>query len=423
MSLKYFILLVIVPQLSLGATYYLSPAGSDTNPGTLSKPWKTLDRLQDAQSILKAGDIIYFRGGNYIINDSTKRDYYSWNSAKTATAAAPISYKNYPGEKPIIVGDRRTKSPGTLIYLQNYVTIDGLTFQETSGQRLAGGHGDDPNKRHNGYAWTAISTWATGVAIRNVSIQGWTLGMFYAGSKIIFEKNRITNTRSHRLYISGSSGIFRNNILEGTYGYWNQQGFQVQYLKAVGNKIHNNIIYEGKANGFVLSGQVSNNNVFINPGNKSASVSGPGVMIGLWCEDGPTGLGNKVYNNTFMGMTKNAVLSDPLTPKCNGIRPASRVEMRDNIFYPSNKIAVGLTQNYTNIKNNIFYNISNSAPSGNRLVDPLLVNSRGTTSASAMLRSGSPAIDAGKSTLFPSSDYNGRKRPQGKTYDIGAFEY
>lgn len=427
MTTKYSLLLLFfLPQVAWSTAYYMSPTGSDTNSGTsTSKPWKTLDRLQVAQSILKAGDVVYFRGGNYVIKDTTVRDYYSW---KGGTTSAPIKYMRYLSETPVIVGDRRTKSPGMLIYLQSYVTVDGLSFTETSGQRLAGGHGDDPNKRSNGKDWTPLASWATGVVVRNVSITGWMVGMYYQGDKLLFERNKVMNTRSHRLYIAGKNGIFRNNTLGGSYGYFNQQGFQVQYETAIGNKIYNNIISEGMATGFVLSGKVSYNqiynNVFINPGNKLASVTGGGSMIGLWCEDGPMGVGNKVYNNTFMGKTKSAMMSDPLITKCGTTRPAAKVEIRDNIFYPAKALLSGLTKSYSNINNNILYNLSGTAPSGNITgKNPLLVNPLGLTAASAMLKIGSPATNKGKSALFPPGDYNGRKRPQGGIYDLGAFEF
>ena len=407
------------------AAYYMSPTGNDSNAGTLAAPWKTLDRLQKAQSIIRPGDTIYFRGGDYVFNNSSARTYYTWSA--TGTASTPIFYKNYPGEKPVIVGDRTIGPGGTMIYLQNYQTIDGLNFRETDAQRLAGGHRDDPNVRSSTNAWTALSTWATGIVVRNVTIQGFKLGMFYKGDKLLFENNRVSNTRSHRLYISGANGIFRNNVLDGSYGYWNQQGFQMQYVTAVGNKIYGNLIMEGKATGVVFSGRISYNevfnNVFINPGNKPDSVNGPGTAGATWCEDGPMGPGNKFYNNTLIGRSKNGLIGDPLTGKCAGVRPASQIEIRDNIFYPSTPVRVGLsTHSFPNIHGNIFYNISGSAPAGNRLINPQLVNPLGLNADSAKLLSNSPAIGA-ESGTSPSEDFAGVKRPIGGASDVGAFEY
>ena len=49
----------------LGKKYYMSPLGKDTNSGTsVNFPWKTLVRLQAAQSILKPGDAVFFSWWN-----------------------------------------------------------------------------------------------------------------------------------------------------------------------------------------------------------------------------------------------------------------------------------------------------------------------------------------------------------------------
>ena len=42
-------------------TYYVSPSGSDSNPGTIDKPFASWQKLS---SVLRAGDIAYIRGGN-----------------------------------------------------------------------------------------------------------------------------------------------------------------------------------------------------------------------------------------------------------------------------------------------------------------------------------------------------------------------
>src|SRR5690349_21755091 len=43
-------------------TYYVSPSGSDSNPGAINSPFKSWQKLS---SVLKAGDTGYLRGGTY----------------------------------------------------------------------------------------------------------------------------------------------------------------------------------------------------------------------------------------------------------------------------------------------------------------------------------------------------------------------
>jgi len=45
--------------------YFVSPAGDDTNPGTLEKPFATLQRAQQARR-QKHGDV-FLRGGAYYL--------------------------------------------------------------------------------------------------------------------------------------------------------------------------------------------------------------------------------------------------------------------------------------------------------------------------------------------------------------------
>jgi hypothetical protein len=44
-----------------GAAFYVSPNGSDSNPGTITEPWRTVGRVNSAT--LPAGSTVYFQGG------------------------------------------------------------------------------------------------------------------------------------------------------------------------------------------------------------------------------------------------------------------------------------------------------------------------------------------------------------------------
>ena len=43
-------------------SYYVATNGSDSNPGTLSRPWRTIGK---ATQTLQAGDTVNIRGGTY----------------------------------------------------------------------------------------------------------------------------------------------------------------------------------------------------------------------------------------------------------------------------------------------------------------------------------------------------------------------
>ena len=70
--------------------YYVSISGNDINPGTLSKPWKTIKK---AMNTLRAGDTLVIRGGQY---NGVTAGWYFKNSGK---GTQPITITNFPGEQ------------------------------------------------------------------------------------------------------------------------------------------------------------------------------------------------------------------------------------------------------------------------------------------------------------------------------------
>ena len=77
-----------------GATYYVAPNGSDSNPGTLTSPFFTLNK---AWTVVAAGDIIYMRGGTYHYGTTM-----NLLSGKSGTSGNTIKVWAYPGEYPVI---------------------------------------------------------------------------------------------------------------------------------------------------------------------------------------------------------------------------------------------------------------------------------------------------------------------------------
>jgi uncharacterized repeat protein (TIGR02059 family) len=104
-----------------GATYYVSPSGSDASGnGSIGSPWFTLNK---AWSGVIAGDIIYMRGGNYYYTSPQNLSGKSGNSSNLIQLLA------YPGEKPIINGrDMDTQHNWNLISITNanYLYIKGI---------------------------------------------------------------------------------------------------------------------------------------------------------------------------------------------------------------------------------------------------------------------------------------------------------
>lgn len=99
--------------------YYVAPNGNDNNPGTINKPWRHIN-YATTNNIVKPGDTIYVRGGTY-------PEYIPQQIS--GTQGNHITYRNYPGETPIITDAGDGRSWRWQIVDQSYLRIEGFTFR------------------------------------------------------------------------------------------------------------------------------------------------------------------------------------------------------------------------------------------------------------------------------------------------------
>ncbi|MBB3062732.1 right-handed parallel beta-helix repeat-containing protein [Microbulbifer rhizosphaerae] len=79
--------------------YYVAPNGSDSNPGSLNQPFRT---LQKAIDVAGPGDLVYVRGGVYNISNPAipSAGVNFWKSGTSDNNR--IRYFAYPGERPVL---------------------------------------------------------------------------------------------------------------------------------------------------------------------------------------------------------------------------------------------------------------------------------------------------------------------------------
>lgn len=115
-----------LPQLSEQA-FYVSPAGSDANPGTIEQPFLTLEKARDTVVGATQPTTIYLRGGEYLLPG-----IFELTSAHSGTPTAPITYRNYPGETPHLRASKKLALPngsaGTQVTLP--LTPEGIASWE-----------------------------------------------------------------------------------------------------------------------------------------------------------------------------------------------------------------------------------------------------------------------------------------------------
>ena len=102
-------------------SYYVATNGKDSNPGTQSSPWRT---IQHAADVAQAGSTVYVRGGIY-------QELVRMNVSGNATDGF-ITFRSYPGETAVLDATRFTPQgrQGVLsIQNQSYIRIEGLEIR------------------------------------------------------------------------------------------------------------------------------------------------------------------------------------------------------------------------------------------------------------------------------------------------------
>jgi hypothetical protein len=150
------------PADARGARLYVAPNGNDTNPGTLEKPFATLQRAQQAarKGAGREPVTVFIREGIYYLPETLVL-----TAADSGTKAAPVVYQAYQNERPVISGGIQMRNlkwepfkEGILrAKLPAGFTTDQL-FVNGERQPMARYPNFDPKERHfNGWAADAFS--------------------------------------------------------------------------------------------------------------------------------------------------------------------------------------------------------------------------------------------------------------------------
>ena len=313
-----------------------------------------------------------------------------WKSS--GTAAAPVTFKNYPGETPVFDGQwGETGVDGDFLILSNnsHVVIDGITVQ-----RFADQYGNGAIDLHNGNG-----------PVDDITIQNVT--MLDNGSH---------PAQDHHIYIAaGATNVtIRNNL------FMRAAGSAIQSYHspvASGIKIYNNVMVGGT----LKCSQSSKNSC------SATATQHWGVMIS-------DAKGVEIYNNTISGMQTGIEFD------YGSVATAGPYTLKNNLIVNSTTSGIRVTAPYAP-----YYTSDYNGFSGNKTdinwkganmtaaaFATSTTNERHAVSANPMfvnaaasdfhLSAGSPMIDKAVAMTLFNSDKDGVARPTGAGIDVGAYE-
>jgi hypothetical protein len=339
-----------------GAAFYVSTTGSDSNPGTISSPWRTIQHASDS---VKAGDTVYVRGGVY--NESVNI------SVSGSAIAGLITFQTYPGEQAIVDGTGLIPSTsGTQglinIVNQSYISIQGFEIRnyQTSSASAApagvwvSGSGSNiqllNNVIHNIVTTSEASGNAFGIAVYGTAAPAALDSVTISGNQVY--GLRTGNSESVTVDGNVTNFLITNNVVHDN----DNIGIDVIGFEGVA---------PDPAYDFARIGTVAGNTVY-----NISAINNPGEgnqydANGIYVDGGSQVVVERnLIHNVDIGIEMASEHSGHVT---------SFVIARNNLVYAANSIGitiggyasnVGGTDNCTIVNNTLFQNDTKNTGSG-----------------------------------------------------------
>ncbi|MBN1756453.1 T9SS type A sorting domain-containing protein [bacterium] len=427
----FFLLLCFSP--AFGTTYYVAPDGLDSQPGSLTYPWGT---IQHAADELLPGDTVLIRGGVY--HEQVITDHGG------SAAEGPISFRAYPGEIPILDGYGVTTGNNGIIIGHSYIHIKGLEIRN----------------------WNDNGIWAEGAGYLEISdceVHNVTYGIGFSEGTHDFELNRVVIHHFDLYGFDATPGSTPccNGVLNDCVSHTgrdpdaNVDGFALGHGEQRNFQLNRCVAY-GVYDGFDISSRVSTLNgclaydcwngcyklwqdsVYLY---NCIGYDADGAIVELDWDDEPGSV--TLMNCTFFhGETYivwvenpgdelymyNCILSGGdnigLAFESMGV---TNYHGNYNIFHTNDgyrTVAVGYTDEFSSAEVEAGdWNAYSGEDEHSMVVyspEGLFEDAEGND---FHLPPTSPAIDRGTSLGAPPIDFDNMPRPYGGGYDIGAFEY
>lgn len=197
---------------------YVSPTGSDSNPGTSSAPFKTLDK---AVSVIQAGDTLVMQPGIYYEQQLKIK--------QSGTATAPITVNAWGA----VIDLMWRSAPGTKL-MGSYIRLNGLQVRNSSGVcvqiqgsyvtvnrlRVFGCRSNGISASEN-YNVRILNSWISRTVLSNSSRaggSGWDSAVKVRLSRsVVIMGNRVFHNYGEGIAVRGTNILIRGNTVYDNY--------------------------------------------------------------------------------------------------------------------------------------------------------------------------------------------------------------
>jgi hypothetical protein len=405
-----------------GATFYVSPSGSDANTGTSAAPWQT---LQKAAASMGPGDTALIADGEYAGGVVQERDGMS---------GAPITFRAVNPGGAVVRGDATGAADAIALASADYVVIDGLTVRAANRAGISISRSNGVivrrcrllNNTRSGIAADGCDDLLLEGNESAFSVREHGISVSGSGDRPVIRLNRLHDNWACGITLNGdpealdpsqgtrgdgitTGALVERNVIDGN-GAGGAAGINLASVRA--SRIQNNLLFNNRAGGIAgwddgagiewgtKENVILHNTVYFRPGE------------GRWCvslKNGSTG--NLVQNNILSGGARGALEIDNDSP----------IQSDYNLLLRAGKEEVA-----TNEDDDQFVTLADwQSTTGNDTHSA--VGEAGFAKAAEApfdfhLQPGSPAVNTGADRTDVTLDLDGLIRPQNGRWDMGCYE-
>ncbi|MDD5748608.1 MAG: DUF5719 family protein [Actinomycetota bacterium] len=442
---------------SSGSTYYVSPAGSNSNPGSMDDPWATPGY---GSKRLKPGDTLVILGGRYVLSTY----WEDMITPPSGTAQKWITITGEANNRAILAG-RDNLYSAIEIGEKSYLDISNLEITSDSGANfrcgITGSEGPCSHVNLSNLYIHHIDEEAMNFGdIEHASVEKCVMSFcgFGCMGGPSGTKGGWRNVVVDRCTLSYSGHYYQGTPGPGPYdrpdgfGIENSDGpIEIKNSTSEHNRgdgldskasktyIHECIVANNSCDGVKLWGSNSRveNTLIYGTGD---GVGGASPWAGMVIDSDNAGANFKIINVTIHDNPAREAY--PLYAQYENSTPVE-ILVRNTIVANGHGVPYFGSSVKLTADHNIFWRPGDSSEQleangrtysaadlkagvlgeGNLSRDPLFLKPAWGSEGDYHVRVGSPSIDGGSSLDAPSIDLDGNRRPCGAEIDIGAYEW